>query len=638
MFKFLIHSFFIVLFSIAAIAQEGVKPLTANINYLYGDLKVNSEKQSFTSSKKTTSSLSLPFQDDFFYAPNLAYPLQILWSDSSTYVNSGFGLAPLSIGVATFDGLNKWGYPYTPNLTNMSASLPADTLTSKPINLDFLNPSDSIALTFYYQARGNGDAPELSDTLLLDYFKPKQNNWDTKVWYQRGNSNPNTNDSVFKRAFVRVIDTAYLHDGFKFRFRNKATTAGDFDHWNLDYVFLNKNRNFTADTLYNDYSFGYIPTPFLKDYTSMPWRQYALTDMAPNNSVFIRNNGIIGGNLTYTNNFYDNTNTKIYGYTGGAFPALGVFKTNGWLNYAPISKPTYTYSFPVMTGSKDYKVQHILYTSSVDFSQGNDTVIQNVGFKNFYSFDDGCAEGGYYVSGVGAKIAAKYTLRVSDTLRAVRFYFDPVGSITLAESYGFRINIWQAGPFIPTGTVIYRDSIMSPKYHSTGFNTFTEYALTTPLILGAGTYFIGIQQKVASGITIGFDKNINHSSSLFYDSGNGWTQSAIYGSLMMRPVFGTEPPTGIKQNSISKNDLFLAYPNPGNELLNIKLTDDFYQKQNSQHAKIQLLDPLGQLLVNEDIANLNPTINIQNFPNGIYFLSLKINDQLVQQQKIIIQH
>jgi hypothetical protein len=107
---------------------------------------------------------------------------------------------------------------------------------------------------------------------------------------------------------------------------------------------------------------------------------------------------------------------------------------------------------------------------------------------------------------------------------------------------------------------------------------------------------------------------------------------------MMRPVFGTEPPTGIKQNSISKNDLFLAYPNPSNDMLNIKLTNDFYQRQNSQHTKIQLLDPLGQLLVDEDLTNQNPRINIQNFPNGIYFLSLKINDQLVQQQKIIIQH
>ena len=176
----------------------------------------------------------------------------------------------------------------------MSSSLPADTLTSKPINLNLRVPSDSIALTFYYQARGNGDTPELSDTLLLDYWKPKQATWSTKVWYQRGNSNPNTNDTVFKRGFVWVSDTAYLHDGFKFRFRNKATTAGDFDHWHLDYVYMNINRGMIKDTTNIDFAFGYIPTPYLKNYSAMPWRQYDTNDMVAKNSVFIRNNGITG--------------------------------------------------------------------------------------------------------------------------------------------------------------------------------------------------------------------------------------------------------------------------------------------------------------------------------------------------------
>ena len=631
MFKNLLYSFFFILLSVTAFAQENIKPLTANINYLKGDLQINSNKQNLNYYNKATS-LTLPFKDDFFYSPYLAYPLQTLWSDSSTYVNSGFAIAPLSIGVATFDGLNKYGYPYTPNLANMTSSLPADTLTSKPINLDLLLPADSIALTFYYQARGNGDAPELTDTLLLDYFKPKQNAWDTKVWYQRGNSSPNTNDTIFKRGFTRVIDTAYLHDGFKFRFRNKATTAGDFDHWNLDYVYLDKNRNFTADTNYYDYSFGYIPTPLLKNYTSMPWRQYDTTDMADKNSVFIRNNGILNGNLTYTNNFYDKTNTKVHGYNGGAFPSLGVFKPSGWLNYTPISNPTYTYNFPLMTnGPANYKVQHILYTSSVDFSQGNDTVIQNIGFSNFYSFDDGSAEGGYYVSGVGAKIAAKYTLRVTDTLRAVRIYFDPAGSLTLAQSYAFRINVWQAGPFIPSTTVIYRDSVMNPKYYSIGFNPFTEYKLTSQLILSPGTYYIGIQQQVASGIVIGFDKNTNHASSLFYDSGNGWTQSAIYGSLMMRPIFGSELPTGIKENSLSKNDVFLIYPNPSSSYFVIRA-------KQSEKASYMIFNSIGQKISNGKIEDQEQIVNTENLSNGIYFLILKINDQLVQQQKIIIQH
>jgi hypothetical protein len=105
--KHIIHSFFLALFSVSAFAQEGVKPLRSNINYLYGDLKPFADKQNTSINYNRAASLSLPFSDDFSYSSTQAYPNQNLWSDSSTYVNSGFAIAPWSIGVATFDGLNR---------------------------------------------------------------------------------------------------------------------------------------------------------------------------------------------------------------------------------------------------------------------------------------------------------------------------------------------------------------------------------------------------------------------------------------------------------------------------------------------------------------------------------------------------
>src|SRR6185295_10828119 len=97
---------------------------------------------------------------------------------------------------------------------------PADTLTSRPINLltvgaQTLQATDSVALTFYYEARGFGDSPELSDTLLVDFYKPlapvivnptltTYGAWQNNVWAMRGNSNPNINDTVFKRGFIWI--------------------------------------------------------------------------------------------------------------------------------------------------------------------------------------------------------------------------------------------------------------------------------------------------------------------------------------------------------------------------------------------------------------------------------------------------
>jgi len=142
-------------------AQEFLVPLSGNLNYLYGDLQPQVSSTVSGNQQQRAGSLFLPFLDDFYYASTNNYADQTLWQDSLAYINTGFPIAPPSIGVATFDGLNRHGYPYNiagaPDLNNSAA---ADTLTSRPINLfvtsssQTLTPADKIGLSFYYPARG----------------------------------------------------------------------------------------------------------------------------------------------------------------------------------------------------------------------------------------------------------------------------------------------------------------------------------------------------------------------------------------------------------------------------------------------------------------------------------------------------
>jgi hypothetical protein len=62
----LINSIFLILLSLCSLAQEGVKALSSNINYLYGDLKRNPLNQNSTKNQNKFTSLALPFKDDFF--------------------------------------------------------------------------------------------------------------------------------------------------------------------------------------------------------------------------------------------------------------------------------------------------------------------------------------------------------------------------------------------------------------------------------------------------------------------------------------------------------------------------------------------------------------------------------------------
>jgi hypothetical protein len=140
---------------LAGFAQEYLTPLGGNMH-----LMMQKRAAGPTAKKiQTVPFNTMPFFDDFYYAYKSPYPSAANWLDSSAYINTGFPIAPISIGVATFDGLNKHGYPYNFSAP-VSTSASADTLTSMPINIE-TDPSglvnydaahDSIILRFYYQA------------------------------------------------------------------------------------------------------------------------------------------------------------------------------------------------------------------------------------------------------------------------------------------------------------------------------------------------------------------------------------------------------------------------------------------------------------------------------------------------------
>lgn len=643
-------------------AQENLKPLGANLHYIYGNSLQNAKpiKESQPVSKSAAGSLLLPFSEDFYYSSTSEYPIQSKWSDSLVYVNSGFAIAPPSIGVATFDGLNKHGYPYTPQLLNQTQSNPADTLTSQPINLytsatqQTLDPFSDVALSFYYQARGNGDSPEVGDSLIVDFYKPNQKIWQSTVWYSKGNTNSNINDTLFKRAFIRIKDTAYFFDGFRFRFRNRASTVGNFDNWHLDYIYLNQNRaDSLADTVVNDITIAEIPTPFLRNYSAMPHNQYVQDEMAPKLSVRIRNNSANQVNMAYKYRIYNSSNTLVFPEYNGGYDNLNPYKRNtfsppdsGYSNVPAHAFPLVSDTFALMpTDSTDYYIKHFVFLNtgtlaSTDANLFNDTVIQFLRFRNYYAYDDGSAEAGYYVNGVGGKMAVKITLNYPDTLRALRIYFDPAGNVSNisgpTSNYFFSLNVWEAAAGGGPGNLILKDSLpqKKPVYYNVGFKEIPEYKLSKPLTLVKGTYYIGIQQKVSTGISVGFDINYNHQSALYYDDGNGWQMSTYKGSLMLHPVFGKEipPPVGIQKNQLLLNDLYKVYPNPTNNELTIF-------GKSSDPVQFSFYSITGQLLMQGNYTGSEYHLNTEEFSPGVYFILLQnANNSSIYRQKIVIQH
>ncbi|HRH38777.1 MAG TPA: hypothetical protein PK760_10555, partial [Flavobacteriales bacterium] len=96
----------------------------------------------------------------------------VLWQDDDVFVNGTYPLEPPTIGVATFDGLSRTGYPY--NYTQWNSYGIADHLTTVPIDLSGHTAADSIYLSFFYQPRGisQDDIVQPGDSLVLEFYSP----------------------------------------------------------------------------------------------------------------------------------------------------------------------------------------------------------------------------------------------------------------------------------------------------------------------------------------------------------------------------------------------------------------------------------------------------------------------------------
>ncbi|MGB3948247.1 MAG: T9SS type A sorting domain-containing protein [Bacteroidia bacterium] len=586
---------------------------------------VNTSQQLKTSNQLRQSSIADTISldtikgilDDFSY--NAAYPDTAVWLNKQVYVNRTYAKAPITIGVATFDGLNENGYPY--NFVALpTSSVSSDTLTSKPINLlNYVNsgttvnyqPSDSLYFSFYYQPQGLGNSPETADSLVLEFTAPGLTSW-KPIWATPGTSLAST-DSSWTLVMIPIKSTQYLKKGFQFRFRNYATVSGNLDHWHIDYVYLNKFRN-RADTIFEDVAFVYNTPSLINTYTSMPWKHYTTEKMKTVYNTTIRNNFNTQKNVSYRYRVYDDTgvlvNTEYFGGSENVFPYASI----GYPSIPPITAPVLNYVIPTLSDTTHYIIESRLFASP-DKQRQNDTVRYKQVFHNYYAYDDGTAETAFGLSTLNAQMAVKYESAIDDTLRCIDIYFNPV--MTDATDYAFSLNVWSDAAGSPGTAIFTSDSVLIPEYAQTGYDKFTHYYLDPPLFVPAGTFYVGFTQKTNQFLNVGVDRNINTQSTIFYNVAGPWNTSPFPGSLMMHPVFGVADfYLGVEQPIIAKqNSDFVIYPNPASDELFIGNSNPSVQ------INYSVMDVSGRTVLNGNIAAYN-AVNIATLAEGVYFIRL----------------
>jgi hypothetical protein len=608
----------------SVIAQEYELPLrfNAEANRQYHD------EQRFTPrQQRQGGSLPIPFFDDFsrYSLPtsNPAVPVEWqLWSDNAAFINSTFPLNPMTIGVATLDGLESDGTPYSDTLyfpTITDAFLDwglTDSLTSLPIDLSGLTPDDSVYLVFHVQGGGLGNAPDADgilgaegDSLILEFYSPLLEGQWARVWAKEGGEDP----SVFDTVFVAVSEFIYLQDGFRFRFKNYCTQHGALDHWHLDYVLLNDDIS-PSNFFYDEVAFQYSNNSLLNfGLTAMPWLHFSNNPelyMRDEITYTQRNLGISSNITSKCTIAYENETLFESGLDANT-------SSNGYSAFErSLSLNNFTYETPVTVDTASFEV--VVAFNPTDIHPQNDTMRFQQKFTNYYAYDDGTAERAYGIQDAGGKVALRFNTPIDDTLIGAYIYFEPIQY--LATDQSFILQAWddisgEPGNLITSEFDNFNFSL--PHYYESGPNIFVYYGFTNPIFVPSGNFYIGTLQQSDVSLNFGLDKNTNaNSTQLLYQlqGSSDWLPSNITGSVMIRPVFRTTLAdwVGLTENIDSRGSIF---PNPVGDHLNLQLPQHF----DACHYRI--LDVTGACVL-EGYAQHQPLLQIQTsqLSRGCYII------------------
>lgn len=589
---------------ISLTAQEREYPLTYNKEYKGKELSQN----------KTAQLLSLPFVDDFSY--DGPFPDPVLWTDEYAYINNTFAINPISIGLATLDGLGSNGLPHDINAV-ASTSLPADTLTSQFIDLSALSPSDDVYISFYYQAQGYGYEVGSSDSLLLQ-FKNSSDIWET-AWYTGGIPLDD-----FQLAILKVDSADYFHDEFQFRFRNYASITGSNDQWHIDHVQMDANRD-ANDVILQDVAIIYEPSSILTNYTEMPWNQfynYQTTELNSNHYLSMRNNDNVTINTTYEYLMTEvNTGDILASQAPQAINFIAGVIIDQQLQ-EPIDIST---NYPGDT--VEFLLDYTIDPSGDQYLQNNNvTKIQQ--FGNQMAYDDGSSELAYGINVDGAQLAMEYTVNEPDSLRAIAIFFT-----TIEEEQSdrfFSLIVWDDIDIDGNGAnaiELARKDLQTPDYQPM-HNEFIYYVFDDAVPVD-GTFYIGMAQEGDEEFNLGYDKNNSADDYTYYNFNGEWLQSNLNGAVMMRPVLGGVLPSSVNVEEHELTTNISIHPNPTQDILYID-----FSEITREPVSVNILN-LNASTVYSSLINYG-SIDISHLTDGMYIMELRnAEGKFLGSQKII---
>ena len=560
----------------------------------------NDDIESMSRKMEEGDTLSLPIWDDFSYTGGVPNP--DIWINSpNVQINYSLGIRPPTLGVATFDGATAIGGIYNPEPEAVGI---ADSLVSKPINLGTLGPTEinSVYLSFFWQFFGFPEIPDAEDSLRL-FFKNQQNEWEVIDVFDRDRA---IASDTFQQVIYKV-EPRFLHTAFQFKFENKARLSGSYDSWHIDYVYLNKGRTITEEA-YLDRAITHPPDYIFDGYSAVPLDQFVTNPdkFIIASKVDIYNLDALIQPIEYTaiirDTFDKNKIIDTLNFNTEVNPPLQGFQRRT-LYTEEIDPDKLDLNSDSLFLTMDFYISSgdTISEGAIDY-RVNDTTHFDYAITNYFATDDGTAEFGLGMEQLDAQLAYMFVLDEPDVLNRVDFHFPNIGRDQAGTA--FTLKVWRRLTDNPDDLLYEREGTSITPISS--FNEFQTIRLSDVFV--TDTFYIGYEQLTNAFMSIGFDKQHDAGERIFYNVMGDWIPNTDHhGSLMIRPYFGDNTPTGISEETFVKPRI---YPNPTNGVIRVE----------GMFERLTVYDLLGNTLI--DIAGSETTMELDlgNFKEGIYII------------------
>lgn len=579
---------------------------------------------------KNTAPISLPFWDDFSFAGSSR---DTLWANKEDVsILDGFAIRPPTQGAAILDGTRANGSAFVTDLTTNGIT---DVLESRKIKLSEVPIPNrgSVYLSFQYQWKANGEAPDPSDFLQVDFLN-NEGEWITQDLVRvTENADPN----IFLDYIKPISNEVYFHDAFQFRISRFGRSSGPFDTWAIDYVYLNQNR-FATDFSFPDRAIGSGHTALFGTYYAVP-QQHLYGNEVISTPTFLlttqKNEGTPLDQFTYLNtkNYFGESFTE---HDTNLDAAAGLFITAfGKIDVPLVNQPdlsnttffdrqadsTIVTLRTILTSSDNISIYDVppddnadyddLIYAPIDF-RVNDTVQTVYSISDYYAYDDGIAEYSIGLAQTGNEAAFGFTKLGSDadTLTGVYIYF-PL--LTGQLSTIVDLLIFEDNGGIP-GTLLAEEVI---SVRRPGLNIFHKVKLRNAVLVPQ-RFYVGWRQPANGAVSIGLDRSADNTDKLFANLNGGWSPTSnVRGTPMIRPIFGKGEITTSLPERINSLEL---YPNPA--------TNAFFIKGIVDVISIYTIN--GQEITFTTQHTFEDTqVSLSQYVRGLALVKMKVGNEIV---------